>query len=123
MSEKSLFEMLGGANAVDIAVENFYRKVLMDERVSHFFEDVDMDQQIAKQKGFLTLAFGGPNQYTGLDMRKGHAHLVKRGLNDSHVDVILELLGDTLKELDIPKPLIDRVIQTAESARSDVLNR
>lgn len=123
MADNNLYELLGGREGVDAAVENFYRKVLVDERVNHFFEDVDMDQQIAKQKGFLTMVFGGPNHYTGLDMRKGHAHLVKRGLNDSHVDVILELLGQTLKEMNVPLNLIDQVIQIAESVRSDVLNR
>jgi hemoglobin len=121
--EKNLYEMIGGEKAVELAVENFYRKVLTDDRVSHFFEDVDMDTQIAKQKGFLTMVFGGPNHYTGLDMRKGHAHLVQRGLNDSHVDAILELLGQTLAELDVPSHLIDQVIKIAESVRSDVLNR
>jgi hemoglobin len=123
MSEKSLYETIGGANAVDVAVENFYRKVLVDDRVSHFFDDVDMDHQIAKQKGFLTMVFGGPNKYTGLDMRKGHAHLVKRGLNDSHVDVILELLEETLSELNVPKDKITQVIEIANSVRADVLNR
>jgi hemoglobin len=123
MSGKSLFDQLGGAKAVELAVESFYRKVLTDDRVSQFFDDVDMDRQIAKQKAFLTMAFGGPNQYSGMDMRRGHAHLVQRGLNDSHVDVVLELLGQTLKELDVPKHLIDEVIKIAEGARADVLNR
>ena len=123
MSDKNLYELLGGADGVDLAVENFYRKVLVDERVNHFFEDVDMDQQIAKQKGFLTMVFGGPNHYTGRDMRKGHAHLIERGLNDTHVDVILELLGQTLQEMHVPQNLIDQVSQIAESVRSDVLNR
>ena len=50
------------------------------------------------------MAFGGPNKYTGLDMRKGHAHLVKRGLDDSHFDAVVENLGATLKELKVPPP-------------------
>jgi truncated hemoglobin YjbI len=76
----ALFNKLGGESAVDAAVDIFYRKVLSDERISDFFDDVDMDRQAAKQKAFLTMAFGGPNQYSGLDMRRGHAHLVKKGL-------------------------------------------
>ena len=64
----SLYERLGGANAVNAAVDIFYRKVLADDRVNGFFDDVDMDRQIAKQKGFLTMAFGGPNSYTGKSM-------------------------------------------------------
>lgn len=57
----SLYEQLGGQPAVDAAVDIFYRKVLSDDRISHFFEGVDMDRQIGKQKAFLTMAFGGPH--------------------------------------------------------------
>jgi hemoglobin len=119
----TLYEQLGGQPAVDLAVDNFYRKVLTDDRVKAFFDGVDMDRQISKQKAFLTMVFGGPNNYSGLDMRKGHAHLVTRGLNDSHVDVIIELLGQTLSELGVPGPLIQQVAALAESTRNDVLGR
>jgi len=119
----TLYERLGGAPAVEAAVEIFYRKVLADDRISRFFEGVDMDKQMVKQKSFLTMAFGGPNNYTGLDMRKGHAHLVKMGLNDSHVDAVIENLGATLKELGVPDAAIGEVAAIANSVRNDVLNK
>ena len=119
----SLYERLGGEAAVDAAVDIFYRKVLMDDRVSSFFDDVDMDKQAAKQKGFLTMVFGGPNNYTGKDMREGHKHLVERGLYDSHVDAVIELLGETLKELGVADSDIMEVADIANSVRDDVLNR
>lgn len=120
---QSLYEELGGEAAVDAAVDVFYRKVLTDDRVSRFFDDVDMDRQISKQKGFLTMVFGGPVAYSGKDMRTGHAHLMERGLNDSHVDAVIELLGESLREVGAPEHLISRVAGIAESARADVLNR
>lgn len=122
MSE-SLFERLGGQDAVNAAVDVFYRKMLMDERVSHFFDDIDMEQQILKQKGFLTMVFGGPNQYSGKNMREGHAHLVKRGLNDVHVDIVIEHLGATLTELGVAMEDIEQVAAVANSVRNDVLGR
>ncbi len=120
---KSLYDRLGGAAAVNAAVDIFYRKVLSDNRVSGFFDNVDMDRQIAKQKSFLTMAFGGPNKYTGKDMREGHKHLVARGLNDGHVDAIIEILGGTLKELGVADSDIAEVAAIANSVRDDVLNR
>lgn len=33
---ESLFERLGGQNAVNTAVDIFYRKMLMDDRVNYF---------------------------------------------------------------------------------------
>ena len=122
MSE-SLFNRLGGQNAVNTAVDIFYRKMLTDERVSYFFDDIDMDQQILKQKGFLTMVFGGPNHYSGKNMRAGHAHLLKRGLNDTHVDIVIEHLGATLKELGATDEDIEHVAAIANSVRNDVLGR
>ena len=119
----SLFERIGGEGAVDAAVDVFYRKVLADDRVNKFFEGIDMEKQAAKQKAFLTMAFGGPNNYTGEDMRKGHAHLVERGLNDSHFDAVMENLAATLQELKVPEELIAEAAAIAESTRNDVLGR
>lgn len=125
MSSEStpLFEQLGGQAAVEAAVDNFYRRVLVDERVAHFFEDVDMERQRGKQKAFLTMAFGGPHNYSGKDMRTGHARLVAMGLNDSHFDAIVELLGGTLKDMGVADNLIGQVAAIAESTRADVLGR
>lgn len=119
----NLYERLGGEAAVNAAVDIFYRKVLADDRVNEFFDGVDMERQAAKQKAFLTMVFGGPHSYTGKDMRDGHKHLVARGLNDTHVDVIIELLGGTLKELGVADADIAEVAGIAESVRDDVLNR
>ncbi|MGQ4002930.1 group 1 truncated hemoglobin [Francisellaceae bacterium CB300] len=121
--KETLYEKLGGQEAVDAAVDIFYRKVLLDERVNSFFDDVDMDKQIPKQKAFLTMVFGGPNKYTGKDMRDGHKHLVTRGLNDTHVDIIIEHLGSTLSELGVGNEDIQQVANIANSVRDDVLDR
>lgn len=120
---QTLFEQLGGQPAVEAAVDIFYRKVLTDGRISHFFDGVDMDRQRAKQKAFLTMAFGGPNSYSGKDMRTAHARLVTMGLNDAHFDAVVELLGATLAELGVAADLIGQVAAIAESTRKDVLSR
>ena len=119
----TIYEQLGGAEAVEAAVDIFYRKILSDDRVSRFFDDIDMDVQAAKQKAFLTMAFGGPHNYSGKDLRAGHARIQSIGLNDTHVDAVIELLGATLQELDVPDALIQQVAAIANSVRSDVLGR
>jgi hemoglobin len=82
-----------------------------------------MDDQRAKQKSFLTMAFGGPNEYAGKDMREAHAPLVEKGLNDSHFDAMAGHLQATLEELNVPADLIAQVMEIASSTRDDVLNR
>jgi hemoglobin len=123
MAISTLYERLGGEAAVTAAVDIFYRKVLADDRIRHFFANLDMQRQADKQKAFLTMAFGGPSSYTGKDMRASHAHLVAQGLNDSHFDAVIEHLGATLAELNVPAAMIAEAAEIAESTRDDVLNR
>ncbi len=119
----NLYEAIGGDAAVNAAVDLFYRKVLMDVRISHFFDSADMDDQRAKQKAFLTMVFGGPNDYTGKDMRTAHAPLVERGLDENHFNMVAEHLQATLKELGVPADLAGKVMKIAAGTIDDVLNR
>lgn len=119
----SLYEKLGGAPAIETAVDKFYVRVLADDRVNQFFDGVDMKRQIGKQRAFLAMVTGGPPKYTGLSMKKGHAHLVEQGLNDSHVDAIIELLGATLLEMGANEEDVQGVAAIAEGAREDILGR
>jgi hemoglobin len=119
----SLYEKIGGEAAVNAAVDIFYRKVLSDDRISSFFDGVDMAQQANKQKAFLTMAFGGPASYTGKEMKEAHAHLVEKGLNDSHFDAVIENLGATLTELKVPADLIQEAASIALSTRESILGR
>ena len=118
-SETSLYDALGGRDAVDAAVDIFYTKVLADDRVNTFFGDVDMPKQRAKQKIFLTYAFGGPVKYDGLDMRQAHKHL---NLNTGHFQAIAEHLQATLEELNVPENLIGQVMTLVAGTHDDVLN-
>ncbi len=119
-AQPKLFERIGGAPAVDAAVDIFYRKVLSDDRISHFFDTVDMEAQAGKQKAFLTMAFGGPNAYSGTDMRTAHKHM---NLNETHFDAVVEHLAGTLQELGVSEQDIGEVAGIALSVKDDVLNR
>jgi truncated hemoglobin YjbI len=119
-----LYNRVGGDKAMNIAVDLFYRKVLSDPLVAPFFDDVDMDAQRQKQKAFLAMAFGGPYQYSGLDLRKAHQRLVDRlQMNDQHFDRIIDLLKETLHELDLPEKPVEEMMAILESTRHDVLCR
>lgn len=123
MEEQTLFNKIGGRGAVKAAVDIFYQKVLADQHINKFFDGIDMNKQKSKQIAFLTYAFGGPNQYSGKDMREAHQHLVENGLNDSHFDAVVKHLGATLEELNVPEELISQAASIAESTRADVLCR
>ncbi len=116
----SVYESIGGEAAVDAAVDIFYRKVLADDLISGFFDSVDMDAQRAKQKSFLTVAFGGPNAYTGKDMREAHKHM---NLTEDHFNAVAGHLVETLQELNVAQDLIDEIVGICLTVKADVLNQ
>jgi hemoglobin len=119
--KNSLYEKLGGKAALDAVIDSFYVKILADDRIKHFFEDINMKRQIRKQKEFLAAAFGGPTPWTGKDLRKAHSSL--HGLNETHFAAVAEHLQKTLEEFKVKKELIDQVMAIAGGARDQVLNR
>lgn len=120
MENKNLFEKIGGMDAVNAAVDIFYVKVLADPTINHFFTNVNMQTQAAKQKAFLAFAFGAPLAYTGKNMRDAHAHM---NLTEEHFNAVANHLVATLQELNVAQDLIDEVVNIALSTKDDVLNR
>jgi truncated hemoglobin YjbI len=119
-----LYDRVGGDKAMEVCTDVFYRKVLQDEMVGRFFEDVDMEKQRLKQKSFLSMAFGGPYKYTELDLRDGHKHLkTKYGLSDQHFNRVCEIFRETVAELNLPPDQIEEMMMILESTRDAVLNR
>lgn len=121
--ESTLYQRLGGKPAVDAAVDLFYDKILKDASLRRFFDGVDMKRQRRHQKMFMAMAFGAPDQYAGDGLREAHAHLVARGLDDSHFVAVGNHLRLTLQDLGVTNDLVAEVMAIVGSAKNDVLNR
>jgi hemoglobin len=117
----SLYERLGGEEAVSAAVGLFYTKVMGDAELAAFFAGIDVDRLVKKQIAFMTMAFGGPHRYTGRDLRSAHAPLVARGLGGRHFDAVAAHLAAALRELEVPEDLVAEVIGLVDTTRKDVL--
>ena len=113
----TIYQKISDEAAADAAVDLFYRKVLSDDHISTYFDDTDMDAQREKQKAFLTMVFGGPNEYTGKDLRTAHAKLVEPGMNASHFDAVSGHLQANLDELGVPADIAGEIMSTAAGTR------
>jgi hemoglobin len=121
--DQTLYEALGGRETVDKAAAILYVNILRDDRINDFFSNIDIEKQKRKMSTFLTTICGGPSLYTGKTMRKAHENVVKKGLNDGHVDAMMECVSATLHELNIGNELVTKVIAVIEEHRDDVLGR
>lgn len=101
-------------------IVGFYARVMADDSLRPFFEDLDMDAQSRKMIAFMAHASEGPEEYRGRGLREAHRDLA---LEDSHFDAIATHLRAELQSLDVDDALIARVIALVESTRAEVLNR
>ncbi|UJS24186.1 group I truncated hemoglobin [Thiothrix winogradskyi] len=121
---RDVFKRIGGKAAVDAAVDRFYEYMLTDDRVKHFFANINMEKQRQHQKDFIAFALGAEGGYAGKDMRSAHQHMVDHmGLSDVHFDATVENLVKALRDLNVPEDVIADAGAIVESTRTDVLCR
>lgn len=104
----SLFKRLGGADAIDAAVELFYNRVLADPELKIFFEKTPIDRLKKQQKEFFSTALGGPDVYKGRTMKKAHSHLP---IEERHFGMVATHLVNTLKSLKVSEDIIKEVVE------------
>lgn len=112
MSEETLYERLGGRETTAAVVDEFYDHVMADDRVNHYFEDVDMTRQRAHQAQFISSVTGGPIEYDGRDMETAHEGM---GITEEEFDAIATHLDDALETFDVPAAEREEVIEEIES--------
>lgn len=118
--EHSLYEAIGGRDAVRAAVDLFYRRVLGDPSLASFFERSPIQRLKAHQAAFLVQALGGPVAYSGRSIHEAHAG---RGIGDQEFDRVALHLTETLAELRVPLHLIDQVIGRVAALRPQIVER
>lgn len=123
MSDKtpSLYDRLGGYDAVAAVANNLLPRLMDDEQLSRFWQNrgadgIDREKQLLID--FLAHSAGGPMYYTGRDMTITH-----RGMQISESDWtrFLGHLNDTLKHFDLPAAETDDVLAFIESTKSEIV--
>lgn len=118
--EATLYERLGGRDAIDAAVDAFHERVATDDRVNHYFEDVDMERLLSHQKAFFVAGTGGPGEYPGGAMDAVHAPYP---IDETAFEVFVGHLEATLRSFGVPDRERGEVLEILEGFREEVVNR
>jgi len=117
-TDRTLYERLGGRDAISTVVDRFYERVLADDRLRPHFEDTDMQRLRAHQTQFLVAATEGPQAYTGESVRDAHADL---DLTEADFRAVATHLEAALEECDVPEQEREQVMATVAGLEADVL--
>lgn len=112
MSEElpgTLYERIGGEEAITDMVTEFYAKVLADTELRPFFKDIKIERLHTMQREFFSAALDGPIHYSGRPLHSVHAGL---GIKPKHMKRFVEHMLDTLDRFDL-----------SERDRSDIISR
>ncbi len=96
---KSLYDRLGGKDAITAVVDDFVANVAADKRINAFFANADIPGLKTKLVDQICEASGGPCKYAGKDMKTSHAGM---GVKSTDFDALVEDLQKSLDKFKVP---------------------
>ncbi len=85
MMHKSLYERLGGIDAIRAVVDDFVANVAADKRINTFFAATDIARLKRNLVSQICQGTGGPCVYTGRSMKEVHAGM---GVRTRHFNAL-----------------------------------
>ena len=119
MPNETLYERLGGEPAIGAVVNEFYDRVLADERVNHYFDDVDMAEQRSHQTKFLSAVTGGPMQYKSEEMATAHEELA---ITAAEFETVATHLDEALRVFDVDDDDREAVMEAVAGFEGDIVD-
>ena len=118
--EKSLFDKYGGFSTVSKIVLALYDRLLDDDDVGPFFDDVDMPNLIDHQTKFVSSLMGGPASFSDDHIERAHRNMV---IENHHFDRLKELVAEVLGDFDVAEADIDVIVGEFEARRTLLIEK
>jgi hemoglobin len=115
---QSDYDRIGGGAALTAVVDEFYRRLLADERVAHYFEGVPLPVLKRHQALLLAKVLGGPDQYEGRALDAAHAGL---DITDEDYDIVVAHLVATMVEAGVPDDILGRAGEVLVAVRPSIV--
>ena len=121
MTEKTLYERLGGYDAIAAVVNDLLPRLMSDSQLGRFWENrgedgINREEQLLID--FLCSSAGGPMLYTGRDNKTSHKGM---GISESDWEKFIGHLNATLEKFQLPQQERSDVIGFIESTKADIV--
>jgi hemoglobin len=116
--ERSLYERLGGIDAITAVVDDFRDRVAKDERINRKFAKTDLGRLKQMLIDQICAASGGPCTYTGRSMKDAHAGM---GVTGGEFSALVEDLVATLNHFKVGKAEQDEVLGVLGPLKPDIV--
>ena len=120
MTQKPLYERLGGQPAIVAVVDDFVGNVAKDKRINGFFANANIPNLKARLVEQVCAGTGGPCTYRGKDMRTAHAGM---GIRSKDFNALVQDLGRTLNKFKVPKREQGELVAILAPMKKDIVTR
>ena len=121
MSEKSLYERLGGYDAIFAVTNDLLDRMAKDPQLGRFWQHRSTDGVKRERQlivDFLCASTGGPLYYKGRDMKLSHKGM---RISESDWTIFLKHADATLKAFNVPQAEYDEVVAFVQSTKADIV--
>ena len=115
---ESLYQRLGGIDAIRVLVDDFVANVAADQRINRAFARTDVARFKIHLVNQLCQITGGPCEYKGRAMRTAHARL---GVTRADFDAMLDNLGKSLDKFQVPPAEQRELVDALTGLRADIV--
>lgn len=119
-SKPSLYQRLGGKDAITAVVDKFVGNVAADNRINKFFASTDIPKLKTHLVNQICEATGGPCKYTGRTMKATHAGM---GLSDADFNALVQDLVAALDFYKVGRAEKDELLGTLGSMKGDIVEQ
>ncbi len=116
----SLFELIGGAPAIEAAVEELYKRIMADARLAPMFKEERLPQLKKQQADFFTQALGGGAVYRGPSMKEAHAGF---HIGAEQFGQVAEHLQASLQHLGVDNEYISAILEKIGPLANAIINK
>ena len=121
--DKSLYDRLGGYNALALVVDDFIVRLVTDKQFDKFFVGHSTDSKKHIRQHILDqfcAATGGPCLYTGRDMKMSHSGL---GITNAEWDAAAKHLVASLDKYKVPEKEKSEVLAFVTTLKKDIVEK
>jgi hemoglobin len=118
MTESTLYQRLGGKEAIVAVVDDFVGNVGADTRINGYFARTNIPRLKQMLVDQICAGSGGPCIYTGRDMKSAHAGM---GVNDAAFNALVEDLVKTLDKFKVPAKEKNELLGILGPMKADIV--
>lgn len=121
--EKSLYQRVGGYDALALVVDDFIGRLVSDKQFDKFFAGFSVDSKKRIRQHILDqfcAATGGPCVYMGRDMKTTHGGL---GITEADWNAAVKHLTASIDKFKVPQKEKDELLAFVATLKKDIVEK